>query len=526
LFERPSEDPRPSDLALLDEVALNAGTYEHLLAGVTEVVSRMLGIQLCGVMLWDRSDRTLQMLPGSFGAPAEVTASYRVRDDDARSNAARVFSSGRPFISNTAKGDQAILQDYVTAFKIGQLMTIPLGIGSRRTGVLHFANRETPFDQSDIRVGRRIALRVAIVVEYVTRLVILRHKERLEANLARTAERIAAGAQLVHILPPALHDLIEMSGAGCAAYAPRAAAPIIRRGLFANAAVERDFLATAASHPGSAEERLAHPSRAGDPGSAAIHVPVFVSEERIGTLSLLRMGAGSLMSDERVALARLADLIALAWVSERYQQERAAIATMRERERIADDLHDRAAQILFSGKLALETLLDEPDMTRSQREGVARARDLLAAGEAAIRDAVTALSAESQQTLIERIERLVLTVEDQFGIAVHLEPCGAQLPAAADVPHVAGIVLRVCREALVNAAKHAGPSRVSVKVCISRRHRLVVTVTDDGIGVPAHVVGTGHGLPTLRRAVRDHGGTLRISRGELGGTRVTASLVL
>ena len=47
---------------------------------------------------------------------------------------------------------------------------------------------------------------------------------------------------------------------------------------------------------------------------------------------------------------------------------------------------------------------------------------------------------------------------------------------------------------------------------------------DDGIGIVGCERRDGHGLKALRRAVREHGGALRVARRPLGGTKLTMSI--
>ncbi|WP_306214379.1 sensor histidine kinase [Actinoplanes sp. RD1] len=67
----------------------------------------------------------------------------------------------------------------------------------------------------------------------------------------------------------------------------------------------------------------------------------------------------------------------------------------------------------------------------------------------------------------------------------------------------------VVREGLANAARHAGPVAVEVRVC-REGGELVVTVADEGpaAGRPAAAPGTGHGLAGLRERVGSLGGTV------------------
>jgi signal transduction histidine kinase len=89
---------------------------------------------------------------------------------------------------------------------------------------------------------------------------------------------------------------------------------------------------------------------------------------------------------------------------------------------------------------------------------------------------------------------------------------------------VGDLLVRVCREGLVNAAKHAGPSKVSVTVQVDSAQRWRLTIDDDGVGLPESDSYAGHGLRALRRAIDEHGGTLSLSRLPHGGTRLTASI--
>ena len=90
------------------------------------------------------------------------------------------------------------------------------------------------------------------------------------------------------------------------------------------------------------------------------------------------------------------------------------------------------------------------------------------------------------------------------------------------------VVLGLVRELLENAAKHAGASRVRVRV---RRHAADVrlVVEDDGVGIapgrPDEALAAGHiGLAAARERVRALDGALDIGRADGGGARVEVTL--
>ena len=76
-------------------------------------------------------------------------------------------------------------------------------------------------------------------------------------------------------------------------------------------------------------------------------------------------------------------------------------------------------------------------------------------------------------------------------------------------------------EALTNAARHSGATRVAVRLQ-ARDGRLGVTVTDDGAG--GAVEGAGSGLVGIRRRVEAHDGTLTVTSPPGGPTTLTAEL--
>jgi signal transduction histidine kinase len=483
------EAAEPYDLRSLDEAVLNALGFEQMMGGLVAAVAPALGAATCGVMIWEPAENALRLIAGSFGANETATASYRATRSDTGGNAARVFTTGMPFVNNRAAGR------FAAAFGIRRLLTLPLAVGEHRTGVIHFANREAPFEPKDVMVAKRLAPRVAMSIEYFRNLQKLRREQHLERNLRRVAEAIASDAPLECILELALDELLLLSSAQRVTLSVRDTEPILR-GC----------------------------ERVDDPGRAALHVPLLVSGEHLGTLSLLRSSAEPLAEDERTAMERVADLIVLAWATQRGRQERAARARLRERERIAEDLHDHAAQILFAAKTALESTLESPRLAGTSRATVARARGLLARGEEALRDVIEELCPDNDGDPAEHLERVVQEVEERFDIAVHLELPRTRLPLGSSAPAVTDLLVKVCREALVNAAKHAGPSRVSVSLQRARDGRLLLTVQDDGIGIAGGVSHDGHGLKALRRVVRERGGAMRVARGPHGGTKLTVSI--
>ena len=81
-------------------------------------------------------------------------------------------------------------------------------------------------------------------------------------------------------------------------------------------------------------------------------------------------------------------------------------------------------------------------------------------------------------------------------------------------------LLRVVQEALVNAVRHGGATRVLLQVQ-ARPAGVVVSVIDDGRGIGAGEVAAGVGLASMRRRAALLGATLGVGPGPQGaGTEV------
>jgi signal transduction histidine kinase len=514
---------RLEQLEALDQVALSSRSFGQLTEALQGVLEPIFGAELTGVMVWDENRKVLQMVSGSFGADEETAASYQVDPGDPHSNAGRVFATGRPYLSNDAAADPGILQDYARAFGIRRLVSLQLAVSGRPIGVLHLANRATDFRVEDLGRAERLIPRIATVVELTRAMLALRRKEQLESVLSEAAVEIASGRAVHDFLPGALAGLARVLEAGMIALLPEGSEPIVRRRDEDHPELVAAVLTEAAEAPG-ARAYVVGPTGAGDPGRAVAHTPVTIGRRRIGTLSALRLRSESFSREERMALGRVGNLAALGWASERYQRQRAELARLHERQRIADELHDQVAQILVAAQLGLDAILERGDLDPDLTVALARSRGLLVRGDTAIRTVIEQLGQPPAGDFGGRLTETVAAIEDEFSMPVHLQVDDRAEETAARLRRPVGdALLKVVRESLVNAAKHAGPCRATVSLDVARTGALRVRIVDDGVGVAAGV-GGGHGLVSVRRGLALHGGRMQVRSGRGGGTTVVASV--
>ncbi|MFC4119305.1 sensor histidine kinase [Nonomuraea zeae] len=215
-------------------------------------------------------------------------------------------------------------------------------------------------------------------------------------------------------------------------------------------------------------------------------------------------------------------------------RERILTAREEERRRLRRDLHDGLGQSLTGMAMSINT-------ARLTMRSSPESADRLLAG---LRAGMDAVSGDIRQ-LVYGLRPPAL---DELGLAGAVrelaqgpahEPAHASargsapgsvhepvetygdltgLPAAAEVA-----AYRIVQEALTNARKHAGATRIAIT--LRRDDCLRVTVTDDGAGMPPDA-RPGVGLTSMRERAAELGGTCVVREAEGGGTTVHADLPL
>jgi signal transduction histidine kinase len=183
--------------------------------------------------------------------------------------------------------------------------------------------------------------------------------------------------------------------------------------------------------------------------------------------------------------------------------------------RIERDLHDGAqARLVALGMnlgMAEQKLGADPD---AARELVSEARVGI---EEALRELRDLARGIHPPVLTDRgLEAAISALADQSAIPVSVSADVPERPAAT----IETAAYFVAAEALTNAAKHAGASKVEVRV-VRRPKSLVVEVSDDGHG---GADPSGSGLTGLRRRVEALDGTLYVFSPPDGGTTLRAEL--
>jgi len=525
----PSVQQRLEGLAALDRLVLSVSTFAELSAALDAALAPLFDAVSTGIMVWDERREILQLLPGAFRADDATTAACSVSAFDMHSNSARVFTSGRAYISNDAREDAALLDRYVERFDIDRLLTIPLAMAGQTIGVLHIVGGARPFTVQDARQAEALAPKIAAAVELSMTMFRLRTQRRLEELLADVAVAVASGQRQEDLVANAFAELGDVIEASLLAVVFERGEPIVHRRGEVAPALREALLAEARTEPGMRAYVIAPGMPEVDRGGGwtAFHVPVQLGGRRLGTLAALRTRADPFSQEERHAMSRLANLVALAGATGRYREGRAELALLHERQRIAEDLHDDVAQILFAAQLSLDAALEGGTLDAEAARTTGQARGMLVRGDTAIRTVIERLSSPPAADIGHRLASAVSSVEQEFAQAIHLELPAEAVAAGKRLPRqVSDALVRVARESMVNAARHGGPCRVTVRLELPDQEHLELMIVDDGVGPVGRHGASRESLASLQQVMMSHGGTLAVRRGPTGGTRVVASVDL
>jgi two-component system, NarL family, sensor histidine kinase UhpB len=197
-----------------------------------------------------------------------------------------------------------------------------------------------------------------------------------------------------------------------------------------------------------------------------------------------------------------------------------------ERRLIAHELHDEFGQSVTAIRSLALAIASQGGVRDPATGDVAR---LISDEAARLYDAMHGL-----------IPRLMPLTLDTLGLADTLENLvrdwqrrnpSVELSLQHDLPADLGpsitlAIYRVVQEGLINAVRHAQATRIDISLG-STRDRIVVTVVDDGVGLPEEWSRPGHfGLRGLAERVEHLGGSVKVGDRQPRGVCLTAEIPL
>jgi signal transduction histidine kinase len=254
-------------------------------------------------------------------------------------------------------------------------------------------------------------------------------------------------------------------------------------------------------------------------GPVAI-VPIPVGAGDIGFLLLAWPAEGAeaeAAGDAMADLAAFAQQAGLALTAARAQQDRALVAMLEDRDRIARDMHDHVIQRLFATGLSLQSagrLAVHPLVQQRLDEAVDSLDDAIKD----IRSTIFDLHASAGvPTAPVDIQAIVTSYADSLGFEPRLEVAGDITVLEESLQDD---VAAVIREGLSNMSRHAHARAGCVTLTCGATVR--IEIVDDGVGVGAR--GRSSGLANLERRATSRSGSFAVAAALPTGTRLTWSV--
>ncbi|WP_235502410.1 GAF domain-containing protein, partial [Kitasatospora sp. Root187] len=416
---------------------------------------------------------------------------------------------------------------------------VPIRIRDKVFGNLYLTEKRGggEFDAEDESVLATLAVAAGVAIDNARLYAQARLRERWLAASAEVTSSLLSGSSEQEVLDLLVARAVEVAGADLAVIAspvPGAEELEVRiavglgerqhRGLVVP--LEGSFVGAAARTGElvvSADVRKDPRITAGPPRweglGPAVAVPIGTAEHGLRGVLMLARAAGRPLfdADESVPLLGFAGQAAVAMELAERRRDSEQVALLQERDRIARDLHDLAIQRLFATGMTLQgatRFIDHPEAV----DRVLRAIDDLDETSKTIRATIFGLrtreSGPAARGTRARVVEVVERAADVLGFMPALRMTG--LLDVTVPPEFVDEALAVLQEALSNAARHAEATAVEVSVAAGAE--LLLTVTDNGCGLPAG--GRRSGLANLADRAADLGGSFEARAGAEGGTEL------
>jgi signal transduction histidine kinase len=250
---------------------------------------------------------------------------------------------------------------------------------------------------------------------------------------------------------------------------------------------------------------------------------MFVLGEVRGFIAIQHAERGMYRAEEIELAQALAHHVMFATHGQDLSEQRRQGAILKERTRMARDIHDTLAQgftgVIVQMEAAEEALLEE-DPEHAVRH-VRRARDIARESLGEARRSVHALRPQAldKAGFADALRNVIqnTTAGTSLRTDFHLDGEPRHLPA-----NVEECLLRIGQEALSNALKHAHPTEFQARLAFDS-NAVRLELYDNGKGfVVGRVNDGGIGLLGMKERAEQIGATLKISSEPGVGTKITA----
>jgi PAS domain S-box-containing protein len=245
--------------------------------------------------------------------------------------------------------------------------------------------------------------------------------------------------------------------------------------------------------------------------------PLFILDELLGFLWVGSYQNTYFTPQHVQDLQMFARQASLAVNNARHYDQSQKLGTMKERQRIARELHDAVKQNLFSASLIADSLREHEDnLPQETSQHLLYLHESLKQALAEMRILLDELQPEhilnlSDKDMLKRLSKRLSNADIKVRINTRLD---AALPIPIKV-----VIYRILQEALTNIETHANAKQVHIQLSCTAEHVSLV-IEDDGIGFDPTTTLKGHGLHNMRQRVKETNGHIDMQSQKTGGTRI------
>lgn len=269
------------------------------------------------------------------------------------------------------------------------------------------------------------------------------------------------------------------------------------------------------------------------PGAKSVlGLPFTIKDRIVGLAFVWTTNDNHTFSPEDLDLAQgIANVAALAIDNARLYGEAGRLARIKERQRIALELHDNVAQLSFSIGLHADQALKDSTLSETSRSHLSTIEHLATRSGFELRSAIFSLEhleTGDESELVGLLRELVNDFQGTSGIRATLI-LPDKMPAVSST--ICTLIYRVVRESLYNVQKHARASAALVSLHCDD-HSITVSIQDDGVGLPNQLIceqiedSLHFGLAAIRHMVQETEGEFTITNNDDGGALVKVRLPL
>ncbi len=250
-----------------------------------------------------------------------------------------------------------------------------------------------------------------------------------------------------------------------------------------------------------------------------VGAPIHLEGEVIGFINLDSKQAGFFTPDHAQRLQAFGDQAAIAIKNAHLYTQAQEVAALKERQRLARDLHDAVSQTLWSASLLADVLPELWEVDPQEgKESLAELQRLTRGALAEMRTLLLELKPETltAKPLGDLVKQLCDLLASRTEMQIDLTVTGGcDLP-----PDVHVALYRIVQEALNNVMRHASASCLAVTLDCEPEH-ITLDIADDGQGFDLDAIPAGHlGVGIMRERAAALGAKLAVES-EMGhGTHI------